>query len=120
MRAKKKSSRPRRTVPPFSKAKHEITHAQARRMRKRFIGLFGEKSDFASPKAYSRNIFDKILSQKECVGIRFYPAIDDDGKVTMLYCGVDAKGNDILAGYIGDVPFWCPPYCSDANGILQF
>ena len=118
--ATKKPGRPRREVPPFDKGKHEVSHAIARRYRKRFLGLYGTGADVSSPLVYSRNIFEKILGQKECVGIRFYPGLDDEGRYTLLYCGVDAKGNDILQGTIGDVPWRCPPVCSSANGILQF
>ena len=39
----------------------------------------------------------------------------------MLFCGFDAKGNNILKGTIGDLPFRCPPFCPPvADGILAF
>ncbi|MGE0440901.1 MAG: hypothetical protein AB7S39_10475 [Gemmatimonadales bacterium] len=104
----------------LTKAEHQVTHAVARRMRKRFIGLFGADAAFARPAAYGRQIFDKILAQDGVVGIRFYPGISDKGDVTLLFCGVDSKGNDVLKGVIGDNPLWCPPFCSDENEVLQF
>lgn len=107
-------------VPPFKRGEHQVTHAQARRMRKRFLALVGSESELGRPAVYSRNIFDKILAQQGCEGVRFYPGIGDDGKMTMLFCGVDAMGNDMLQGVIGDSPWWCPPFCSGTNGVLQF
>ena len=107
-------------APPLKRGKHQVTHAQARRMRKRFLALFGAESEFGRPAVYGRNIFDQILAQDGVEGIRFYPAIGEDGRFTAVFCGVDAKGNDVLKGVIGDSPWWCPPFCSGSNGVLQF
>ncbi|MDX2056669.1 MAG: hypothetical protein SFV24_02605 [Gemmatimonadales bacterium] len=116
----KKATGSGRKVPPLAKSQHQITHAQARRMRKRFLGLYGDKSGVGSPLAYGRNIFDKILKDERVEGIRFYAGIDDEGRYTLLFCGIDAKGNDVLVGTIGDEPWRCPPFCSVTNGVLQF
>jgi hypothetical protein len=112
-----KSDQPKRKIPPFDKAKHEVSHADAKRMRKRFKELFGEKCEFGAPLVYGGYIFEKILAQKDCKGIRFYPGIGDDGKHTLLFCGVNSNGDDILQGIIGDLPWRCPPFCS-SGGIL--
>jgi len=54
----------------------------------------------ANPDAISgytvgRNIIDRILAQPGCVGLRFYNAINEIGQTTLVYAGVDARGNDI-------------------------
>ncbi len=49
-----------------------------------------------------RNIIDSILAQPSCVGLRFYNAINELGQTTLVYVGVDAKGNDITKTVIVD------------------
>jgi len=108
-----------RKIPPFGRRSHRVTHAAARRMREAFRKRYPGKRAPLAPGVYDRGIFDKILKQRGCKGIRFYPGIDGTGKMTLLFAGVDAEGNDILAGIIGDMPWRCPPYCSTSNGILE-
>jgi hypothetical protein len=43
-----------------------------------------------------RNIIDQILAQPGCVGMRFYYGLNEDGKKTLVYVGLDADGNDIV------------------------
>ncbi len=106
---------------PYRKGQHEVTHAAAIRMRKRAITALGTKEGLGRAAGYNREIFDKILSNEACVGIRLYPGLDDKGEFTVLFCGFDAKGNNILQGTIGDLPYRCPPFCPPVkDGILQF
>lgn len=112
--------KPKRNVPKFGSRKHEVSHATARKYRKGYIEKYSRSPAALAPSVYGVNIFKKILRQKGCAGIRFYPGLDPKGQVTLLFCGVDRQGNDILEGTIGDIPWRCPPICSDANGILQF
>jgi hypothetical protein len=60
---------------------------------------------------FGRNIFDKILGQAGCVGIRYYYAKADDGSSTLVIVGVDGGGNDMTGGILGELVFPCPPYC---------
>jgi hypothetical protein len=60
---------------------------------------------------FGRNIFDKILSQSGCVGVRFYYAQKDDGTSTVVLVGVDNMSNDMTNGVLGDIIVPCPPYC---------
>lgn len=66
---------------------------------------------------FARSIFDKILAQKECVGIRYYYAALDDSSSTMVLVGIDKNGNDITGGVIGEMIFPCPPNCGSANEL---
>jgi hypothetical protein len=61
---------------------------------------------------FGRSIFDKILAQNGCVGVRFYYAQKDDGTSTMVLVGVDNTMNDITGGVLGDIILPCPPYCN--------
>ena len=60
---------------------------------------------------FGRSIFDKILSQSGCVGVRFYYAQKDDGASTIVLVGVDNMANDMTGGVLGDIVIPCPPYC---------
>jgi len=43
-----------------------------------------------------KNIIEQILAQPGCEGIRFYNAYNEAGKKTLVYVGVDSKGNNIF------------------------
>src|SRR4029077_16342201 len=43
-----------------------------------------------------KNIIEKIFAQPGCVGIRIFNAIDENGRQTLVYVGIDAKGNNII------------------------
>ncbi len=62
-----------------------------------------------------RNIFEKILSQSNCVGIRIYNAKLENGKATFVIVGVDGNGNDIVGGVVGDDVAPCPPWCGPST-----
>jgi hypothetical protein len=47
--------------------------------------------------SYGKTVLEQVLSQKGCVGIRFYFAKDKEGKTTLVFIGVDKNGNDITA-----------------------
>lgn len=113
---------PRGTIAPyFGKRKHRVSHATARRFRLRLRKKYPGKRAPLQVGSYHRKIFDTILAQENCVGIRFYPGIDGRGRLTLLFCGINGQtGNDILEGAIGDIPVRCPPMCSGQNGVLQF
>ena len=66
---------------------------------------------------FARSIFDKILAQPGCVGIRYYYAALDDGSPTTVLVGVDKNGNDIVGGVIGEATYPCPPFCGEANEL---
>jgi hypothetical protein len=67
---------------------------------------------------FARSIFDKILSQPGCIGVRYYYAKKDDGTPTLVLVGVDAGGNDLPGGILGEDSFPCPPFCG-APGQLN-
>ena len=60
---------------------------------------------------FGRNIFDKILAQSGCVGVRYYYAQKDDGSPTLVLVGVDNMSNDMTGGILGEITVPCPPYC---------
>jgi len=69
------------------------------------------------PFAFHRNGLDRLLGQAQCVGIRAYPAQQDDGTHVWVLVGVDSAGNDMANGELAEEPFLCPPVCADANPL---
>lgn len=45
---------------------------------------------------FGREVFEKILHQKDCAGIRIHYCIDEVGKKQLILSGVDHNGNDQL------------------------
>jgi hypothetical protein len=68
---------------------------------------------------FYREIFDKMLAQKGCAGIRFYYAKMDDGSPTLVAVGVDTTGKDMANGTIAERVYPCPPYCSETSDLLK-
>ncbi|HLP15342.1 MAG TPA: hypothetical protein VK470_03725 [Bacteroidota bacterium] len=66
---------------------------------------------------FERNIYDKILAQPGCVGIRQYFATTDGKNVTLVLVGVDANGSDLIHGTIGELAQPCPPLCAPGNKL---
>jgi hypothetical protein len=66
---------------------------------------------------FYREAFEKILAQKDCIGIRYYYAKTNDGTPTLVLVGVDSKGNDMVEGAIMERSQPCPPYCPNESLI---
>jgi hypothetical protein len=60
---------------------------------------------------FDRSIFDKILAQSGCIGVRFYYGQKDDGSPTIVLVGVDSKNQDLVGGILGEDIIPCPPMC---------
>ncbi|MGB8191653.1 MAG: hypothetical protein WCF67_07030 [Chitinophagaceae bacterium] len=43
-----------------------------------------------------REIMEKILAQPDCVGLKFYNALNEVGEKTLVYVGIDQNGKAIL------------------------
>jgi hypothetical protein len=67
---------------------------------------------------FDRAIFDQLLAQPGCAGVRMYYAEAANGAQTLVLVGVDAQGNDLWDGDIGDTHFPCPPFCSDHGPFM--
>jgi hypothetical protein len=53
----------------------------------------------------------EILDQPGARSLRTYLAATEDGVATLVFLGVDADGNDLPEGPIGEYAFPCPPEC---------
>lgn len=66
---------------------------------------------------FGSNILQTILSQPDCIGIRFYNAINDSGANTLVIVGVNSANDDMVHGVVADFSLPCPLDCS-ANSPL--
>ena len=102
------------TIP---KQDHQISLTDA----KRYIENYSKNPTAPTIKGgfFWREIFDKILEQPGCVGIRIYYAKMDDGSPTFVIIGVDEQEKEITAGIIGQVVKPCPPYCETESELTK-
>jgi len=68
---------------------------------------------------FDRSIFDKILAQNGCIGVRCYYAQKDDGSPSLVLVGVDTQGKDMASGILGDDWVPCPPLCGIASPLVK-
>jgi hypothetical protein len=59
----------------------------------------------------------EILDQEDCMGIRFYYGIGDDGKKNLIGVGVTSDKNDMVDGVIVEKAIGCPAECSSKNPL---
>ena len=105
---------------------HFITIEKA----KELTGLYREKKNrlltenyqdtdtLPTSETFNRDIFDAILKQKDCAGIRLYFGMDDEMRIKLIIVGVNEQNRDILPsvynnweGIIGEEGTLCPPLC---------
>lgn len=68
---------------------------------------------------YGNSILQDILDQENCVGIRFYYAIDDENAPQLVLVGVDTDGNDMTDGIVADRGLPCPSNCDSGDSSLN-
>jgi hypothetical protein len=74
------------------------------------------------PSATKAHYFGKaaiqaLLTQTDCVGMRIYYALDDEGEKQLIIVGVDEDGDDLYEGLIAERSISCPVVCSSANPL---
>jgi len=67
--------------------------------------------------AVGQRVILRILGQPDCVGLRTYYAIDENGKQQLIFVGVDKDGNDLYKGIVADRSLPCPNFCSTKNPL---
>ena len=63
-------------------------------------------------------IIEKILAQPDCVGIRCYYALDENGKQQLIIVGVDGNENDLYEGVIAERSVPCPDRCANGSPLI--
>jgi hypothetical protein len=92
-----------------------ITLAEASEMTARYRNSIQPGETIAV--AGSREIFDQILAQSGCEGLRMYFAIEPDGTKTLVVVGIDSAENDMTTGLIAEKFGPCPKRCAEPNEL---
>ena len=77
----------------YAEVGEAISHDLAAKMIKDYQDANTTAFDFF---VIGKNIINEILSQPGCIGMRIYNALDETGKQTLVYVGVDNKGQSIV------------------------
>jgi hypothetical protein len=64
---------------------------------------------------FPRDVFERLLAQPRCAGIRIYYGRNDRREHELLLVGVDETGDDMTDGEMFDISYPCPPYCGGGN-----
>jgi hypothetical protein len=62
-----------------------------------------------------KNKLLELLEQENCVGVRIYYGIDENGEQNLVFVGADENENDLVNGVIVEYAPKCPPKCSEKN-----
>lgn len=66
---------------------------------------------------FPREVFERLLAQPGCAGVRIYYGRNDRREHELLLVGVDTMGDDMTAGELFDFGLPCPPYCGGENDL---
>ncbi len=68
---------------------------------------------------FGKTAIQQILDQatEDCVGIRIYYALDNEGKKQLIVVGVKANEDDIYEGLLAERSFKSPPYNGTNNSL---
>lgn len=94
------------TVTFTGNEKHLITLDDATRLTENYRRTVPDGNTLGG--SFSQQIFDKLLRQQVCVGIRIYFASKDDGDPTFVLVGVNSNNNDLSSGILGTHPTMSP------------
>ena len=64
-----------------------------------------------------KNKLLELLEQENCVGVRIYYGIDENGEQNLVFVGADENENDLVNGVIVEYIPKCPPKCSEKNPL---
>jgi hypothetical protein len=68
---------------------------------------------------YGKDILKQILAQSDCMGLRIYFAIDDEGAQQLVIVGADSSENDQYTQTIAEKGLPCPVFCGGGGSPLQ-
>ena|SRR5689334_23541974 len=92
--------------------RHKITLEEARSLVRR-----GARPITTRGGHFPREVFEAILAQPNCAGIRFYYGTNTDGSPALVLVGIDATTADLTNGEIIDTHYPCPPFCDDNSAL---
>lgn len=105
-------------IAPIMSNIHEITLAQAVAMTHAYSSST-QFQGLTRSVYFDQSVFVDLLSQPDCVGIRSYFSLDEQGNLTLVLVGSDINGDDITSGFIMDKAQRCPPNNCSLNSPLM-
>lgn len=66
---------------------------------------------------FGKDLLNEILDQSECMGIRIYYGMEDDGTKNLVLVGAKADEDDMEDGVILERSVKCPPNCGQSNQL---
>jgi hypothetical protein len=100
------------TNPPLPPRRHKITLEEARALVRQ-----GARGRAVRGGHFPREVFEAILAQPNCSGIRFYYGTNTDGSPSIVLVGIDENNADMTAGELIDTHYPCPPFCDDNTAL---
>ena len=91
------------------KRDHTIPLAAAEALTRRYREHAGAGAQRAT--MFPRDVFEALLAQPGCAGIRIYNGQAEDRTAASVLVGVNAEGNDMTSGALFEWGLPCPPYC---------
>lgn len=82
-------------TPSLEAVGEQISQELGAKMVKDFQDQFPNESKWSF---IGVNILNEIMAQPDCVGIRFYNALNEQNEKTLVYVGVNSK-NEVIAEY---------------------
>lgn len=68
---------------------------------------------------FPRAVFDELLAQPGCAGVRFYFGSKEDGSLSMVLVGITDNEQDITTGLIAEDFYPCPPFCDATSALIR-
>lgn len=65
---------------------------------------------------FGKDAIQAILDQMDCVGLKFYFAIEN-GKLTLVLCGSKANQDDLYQGVLAEDSPMDPPFSASSNPL---
>lgn len=66
---------------------------------------------------FGKDLLNKILEQSECMGIRIYYGLEEDGTKNLVLVGAKANEDDMENGVILERSIVCPPNCGIPSSL---
>ncbi|MCE3227891.1 MAG: hypothetical protein K0S32_2442 [Bacteroidetes bacterium] len=66
---------------------------------------------------FGKSAIKDIIDQTDCIGIRIYYALDNEGAKHLVIVGVKDDESDMTDGHLAERGFPCPPYCPNGSTL---
>ncbi|HEV8539045.1 MAG TPA: hypothetical protein VGR15_09035 [Bacteroidota bacterium] len=99
---------------------HNISLQDAATLTRNFRNSTGNNENTILGEYFGKDALASALSQENCIGLRIYYGMRDDGTPVLVLIGVDPSGNDMTAGLVLENGFPCPPVCDTVHSPIHW